>query len=110
MNKIFNWNALKISYSCTDNISKIIYNHNKNLINKSLIDNQRIDKLCRNCRNKEDSEKLIYQATIFPMKNRKEEWVHIGISAGNREQRYYRHRHSFSNHLLKNLVVLEFEK
>ena len=29
LSKIFNRNTLKISYSCTNNLSKIIINHNK---------------------------------------------------------------------------------
>ena len=47
-------NTLKICYSCTNNISKIIYNHKKKLVDKSLIDYQRTNKLLCNCRNKED--------------------------------------------------------
>ena len=34
LNKIFNWKTLKISYSCMNNASKIIYNHYKYLIDK----------------------------------------------------------------------------
>ena len=51
-----------------NNISKIIDNHNKNSIDKSLILNQRTNKSLLNCRNKEDcpmggmrnSEKVVY--------------------------------------------------
>ena len=32
LNKIFNRNTLKIYYSCTNNISKIIHSHNKRLL------------------------------------------------------------------------------
>ena len=45
LNKIFNWNTIKITYSCTNNISKIIYDYNKNLIEKSLIGNQPTNEL-----------------------------------------------------------------
>ena len=54
LKKIFSRNTLKISYSCTINIFKIIYNHNKNLRDKSVIDNQRTNKLLFNGRDKED--------------------------------------------------------
>ena len=85
LNKIFNHNTLKMSYSFTNNISKIVYNHDKNLIDKS----QRINILRCNCRNKEDypmggmcnSVKVVYQTNIFPMKNNKEKKVYIGFSA-----------------------------
>ena len=42
-----------------------------------------------------NSEKVVYQATIFPMENSKKEWVYIGISSGNWEERFYNHRHFF---------------
>ena len=35
LHKILNKNTLKISYSCTSNIQKIIQNHNKKIIKKS---------------------------------------------------------------------------
>ena len=53
---------------------------NKNLIDKSLINNHRTNKLLCNCRNEEDypmggmcnSEKVVNQASIFPLENSKE--------------------------------------
>ena len=50
-------------------------------------------------------EKLINPANIFLMKNCKEE-VYIGILAGNWKQRFYNHKHSFSNPLLRNQTAL----
>ena len=90
---IFNRNTLKINYSCADNISNIRYYDNKNLIDKSIIDDQRTNKFVCNCGNKEDclvggmynSEDVVNQATIFPMENIKEERIYIGIFAGNRK-------------------------
>ena len=66
-----------MSYSCTNNISKITYKDNKKLVDKSLIDNQRTNKWHYNCRNKEDcsmrgmchSEKVVYQPKIYSQKN-----------------------------------------
>ena len=94
INKIFNRNTLKISYSCTNYISKINYNHKKKLADKSLRDNYTTNKLHCNCRSKEDcpkggrcnSKKVVFPANIFPMENSKEEKVYIGISAGNWKQ------------------------
>ena len=86
------------------NISKIIHNHNKNLIDKLLIDNQQTNKLLCNCRNKEDctmrgmynSKKVGCQATIFHWKNSclvahflSEVKVYIGIPAEYGKQRFY---------------------
>ena len=51
-----------------------------------------------------NSEKVVYQANILPMENN--EKVYIGISAGNRKQRFYNHKHSFSNPLLRNQTTL----
>ena len=35
LHKIFNWNNIKVSYSCMNNISKIIKGHNKKVKSKS---------------------------------------------------------------------------
>ena len=72
-----------------------------------------IKPLC-NCRVKEDcpvggscnSEKVVYQAIIFPLENKKEEKVYFGISAGNWKQRFYSHKHSFTNPSLRNQTAL----
>ena len=95
-------------------ISEIIYYQNKNLIDKSLINNQQTNELFCNCRNKENcpmegmcnSEKVVYQATIFHRENSKKEKVYIGISAGNWKQSFYNHRYSFFNPLLRNQTAL----
>ena len=53
-----------------------------------------------------NSEKVIYQATIFLIENRKEESVYIENSAENWKQRFYNHKHTFSNSLLRNQTAL----
>ena len=89
----------KISHYGTNNIFEIIYYYKKNLVDKSLIDNQRTNKSLCNCKincpigRMCKPEKVFYQATIFLMKNRKKEWVYIGISCGNWEQRLYNRKH-----------------
>ena len=78
-----------MSYSCTNNISKIIYNHDKNLI-----DNLQIGNLWTNYFEIIEIKKIVpweewviwkKWSTIFPMENNKEEKIYFGISAGNFE-------------------------
>ena len=45
--KIFNRNTIKVSYSCTNNVSQMIKQHNRNISNKK----EKQTNLC-NCRNK----------------------------------------------------------
>ena len=68
-----------------------------------------------NCRSKEkcplggrcNSRNVVYQARISPIEHKRDgERVYIGISAGNWKQRYYNHRHSFSNPKLRYQIVL----
>ena len=44
LKNIFNRKTIKISYSCPNNLYKIISNHNKNLIEKSCVDRQGLSK------------------------------------------------------------------
>ena len=80
LHKIFNRKTLKISYSCTKNISQIINNHNKEIIkefqdrvnnNKSI--NNSKQKQC-NCKTRNDCpmnglcdlDNVVYQGIIYP--------------------------------------------
>ena len=66
LNKIFNKNTVKVSYSCMKNVGAIISSHNKNLLHP------RIDQSGCNCQNKSGcplnstclTPKIIYLATI----------------------------------------------
>ena len=50
---------------------------------------------------------VVYQACISPMKQQKDgERVYMGISTGNWKQRWYSHRHSFSNPKLRYQTAL----
>ena len=88
---MFNRKTIKISYSRTSNLYKIISNHNKNLIEKSCVNRQGLSKPLCNCRVREEcpvgskcnSENIVYKATIFPKENRKDIKIYFGISAGN---------------------------
>ena len=108
MKHFFNRKAIKISYSYTNNLYKIISNHNNNLIEKSWVDRQGLSKPLCNCRVREkcsvgckfNSRNVVYKAT---MENRKDIKIYFGISAGNWK---HSHRHSFSNSSLRNQTVL----
>ena len=75
MKKIFYRKTIKIIYSRTNYLYKIISNHDKNLIEKSCVDRQGLNKPLRNCRVREEctvggkfnSENVVYKATIFPI-------------------------------------------
>ena len=98
---------------CFGSTPLFVNNHNKNIIEKPAPNNQPTEHIC-NCRVKKDcpvggkcnSEKVVYQATIFPLENKKEEKVYFGISAGNWKQRYYNHKHSFTNPTRRNQTAL----
>ena len=101
-------------YSCTNNLYKIISNHNKNLIEKSCVDRQGLSKPLCNCRDREECpvggkckpENVEYKATICSMENKKDIKIYFRISTGNWKQMFYSHRHSFSNPSLRNQTAL----
>ena len=82
LHKIFNWNTLKLSYSCMNNVKLIISSHNKTIINKSTHSNK--DKKNCNCRKPEtcpmdgncNVESIIYQAKVTLQTTRK---TYIGL-------------------------------
>jgi len=97
LNKIFNRNTVKVSYSCTENMEKIIKGHNNN-INATATDPL---KAC-NCNNKAScpldgkcrSTNVIYKCTVSaPNKNDK---VYIGLTEGEFKSRFYTHKQSFT--------------
>ena len=115
LSRIFNRNTVKISYSCTKNMYNILSNHNKRLLNELTTRDRNPNVESCNCRNKEEcplggrctTRNVIYQACISPMEQQKdEERFYIGISAGNWKQRWYSHRHSFSNPKLRYQTAL----
>ena len=113
LSRIFNKNPVKISYPCTNNISKIIYNHNRKIIDKLFMDDK-AHILPRNYGNKEkcsmggwcNSENEVYQTNIFLIESKLEEKIYIDIFAGNWKQRLYNQRDSFTNSFLRNQTAL----
>ena len=98
LHKIFNRNTIKLSYSCTKNIGRIIKSHNK-----KLSPNTEPAQLDCNCRVKENcpldgncrATNIIYKCIVsFPNKPDK---VYIGLTEGQFKKRYANHKTSFSN-------------
>ena len=100
LNEIFNWNTAKL---VTNDISKIMYNHYRKIIDKShFTDKQTHTSLC-NCRiieewpmcGKYNSENIVYQANIFIMESNNDQKVYTGRSTFNYKQRSYNHKPFF---------------
>ena len=98
LHKIFNRNTVKVSYSCTENISSITSSHNKKLIKN----NAPNTKPC-NCRNKSacplngqcQSQDIIYKCTVSTSVN--PDKVYLGTAEGDFKKRYGNHTKSFRN-------------
>jgi hypothetical protein len=100
LNKIFNRNTVKVSYSTTENMKQIINKHNKRILSNSNESNH--DESC-NCRNKENCAmngincrklntiyKGVASTTTNPDKN------YIGITEGEWKNRHSVHKTSFN--------------
>ena len=112
LRKIFNWNTLKLSYSCMPNVTQIIPGHNKTILRKAAQTPQdQATKTC-NCRKKDEcplkgtclSEGVIYQATVTSLNNRSE--TYVGLTATNFKARWINHQTSFNNEISKNSTEL----
>ena len=120
LHKIFNRKTLKISYSCTKNISQIINSHNNELINKfrnrvnNNNNNNNNKKTECNCKSRSDcpmdglcnSDNVVYQAIIYPKENINDKKYYIGVSSTNFKIRYGNHKFSFSQEHQKNQTAL----
>ena len=111
LNKIFNKNSLNISYSCMDNMDKIIANHNRKILEPKEKDPKKI-KLC--CKNKAkcplnevgkscDTENVIYKAYVTTDKDTN---TYIGLTSNSFKTRWYGHQESFRNEKSKNKTSL----
>ena len=107
LHKVFNRNTVKVSYSCTANIEKIIKRHNKQKTNSQTI----TQKEC-NCRNENacpldgncQMESVIYKCiAATTIENDK---TYIGLTEGTWKQRSYKHTSSFRNKKYENSTAL----
>ena len=107
LHKIFNRNTVKVSYSCTDNMAKIIKNHNKKATSKVAPTSPQC-----NCREKDtcplngncQATSVIYQAKVKKATN--PEKTYIGLTEGTKKQRSYTHKLSFNNRKYINSTTL----
>ena len=96
LNKIFNKNSLKVSYSCMPNMSSVIKSHNARVI-KGKVDKSP-KKMC-NCRVKNNcplngkclSKSVVYKATVTSNNMSKE---YIGLAGNTFKERFNNHSKS----------------
>ena len=113
LSKIINKNDVKNVHSCTNNICKIIQNHNKELIDKFYWNNNEKSKQPCKCKiknecprgNKYNLNNIIYKATLSTKKNRNEK-TYIGITSLNWKFIFNNHLLSFRNPTLKHQNTL----
>ena len=106
LHKIFNKNNVKISYSCMDNMERIIDAHNKKILQKTTLAadncNCKIPENCPlsgNCRTKN----IVYKADLT---SKHESKVYIGLCETEFKTRYNNHKSSFSLESRKNSTEL----
>ena len=98
LNKIFNRNNVKVSYSCLPNIASEITSHNKSIIRKEEIPNS---PTC-NCRAKNScplagnclQKNVIYKCSV-KSDNTTVDADYIGLTENTFKDRLYKHRNSF---------------
>jgi hypothetical protein len=100
LNKIFNKNTVKVSYSCMPNMASIIKAHNSKISNGH---STHLQKPC-NCRNKDQcpldgqcqASNVIYQCEVIN-NTKPETKLYIGLTERPFKQRYANHLLSFRN-------------
>lgn len=107
--KIFNKNTVKVSYSCTDNLDKIIKKHNNKILNPKPTSPQNG---C-NCRKKDNcpmnnnclSSSLVYNANVTTEEDTTGK-NYVGLTEGTFKQRHTQHALSFRNRKYANSTEL----
>ena len=110
LNKLFNKNTVKLSYSCMDNMQDHVNKHNKKLISMQENDKDNSSSTC-NCRRKPDcplngkckEKSIVYQAVVSTSNN---EESYIGLTANNFKERFNNHKATFTKKSLKNSTEL----
>ena len=99
LNKIFNKNTLKISYSCMPSMAATIQQHNNRILRRQEPENQTAAHRRCNCRVKKEcplageclTKSVVYKATVETDNDRKE---YIGMTATTFKERYNNHQQS----------------
>ena len=110
LNKIFNKNTVKVSYSCMKNVKSIITGHNRKIIRAFKAPSALRSKTC-NCRTKSDCplrgnclvKSIVYKATVTHGNTSK---VYIGNTGGEFKDRFRNHTKSFNNAQYETETVL----
>ena len=113
MHKIFNRNNVKISYSCADNIEKIIKQHNNKIIEKHINKKTETEKSC-NCNDKRTcpldnnclKSSIVYKATITTEEEPEDKKYYIGIAKTTFKTRFGNHKQSLNNEHYRNSTSL----
>ena len=100
LNRIFNRNTVKVSYSCTRNIKNIIDSHNKKTLTSNLQQQDVPARKC-NCRNSDEcpmsgdclARAIVYQATVTTANGKKE--TYVGITENTFKTRHANHKTTF---------------
>ena len=110
LHPIINKNNVKLSYSTTTNMKRVIQNHNNKALKNT---NTQTDTKTTNCscpRTKKDicpldnkclSKCIVYKATVI-----KSQKFYIGITEGDFKTRLANHKHSFKHEVNKNATAL----
>ena len=112
LKKIFNRNTINISYSCMQNIDKIINAHNRKILQRKLPKDNIKSCNCRkfkcplentnkSCR----TDSVVYKATVRTKEDIK---FYIGLTGNEFKTRYYKHRSDFA--IIKNKENTELSK
>ena len=107
LHKIFNRNSVKVSYSCTENVEKIVKSHNKRLSPTTKATN-----LPCNCRVKKDcplngdcrKSSVVYKCEVTVPNLPKK--VYIGLTERQFKDRYNSHKQSMNNEKYANSTTL----
>ena len=106
LSKIINRKLVKLSYSCTQNMERIIKGHNNEIINK----NNNIDREGCSCRTQRCplngeclTKNIVYKATVESINTKKE---YIGMTSTTFKDRFSNHKQSFNNELYKTQTKL----
>ena len=107
LHKIINRNNVKLSYSTTKNMKRVIQSHNSKILNKQMIS----DSKCCSCpKNKKSdcpldnkclSKSIIYKATV-----EKSGKFYVGVTESEFKKRLAKHKHSFKYESDKNSTTL----
>ena len=108
LHPIINKNNVKLSYSTTKNIKRILQSHNSKILNTRI--QEKTEKMCSCPETKKDKcpldnkclgKSIVYKATVS-----KSSKFYIGITEGDFKKRLANHRHSFRHETKRNSTTL----